>query len=121
MIPALDLRQRAQWWQGTNFDHGVLVIGQAVCGWIPGWMPADVKTLEGGATIIEETRRVFADLRDPMGWTGGHRVENTPFWRTAHEVVDAMTPVAAPGTAGWRGPTCTRSHRMTTKAIRKEP
>ena len=27
-----------------------------------------------------------------MAWIAGHRVENSPFWRTAHEVTDALVP-----------------------------
>jgi hypothetical protein len=31
-----------------------------------------------------------------MDWIDGHRVENSPFWRTAHEVADALTPATSP-------------------------
>jgi len=33
-----------------------------------------------------------SELDDPMSWIAGHRVENSPFWRTAHEVTDALVP-----------------------------
>ncbi len=81
---------------GGAFDHGVLVIGQAVYGWVPDWTATEAATTGGRAAIIEASRNVFADLADPMGWIAGHRVENTPFWRTAHEVADALTPGPGP-------------------------
>lgn len=81
---------------GENIDHGVLVVGHAVYGWIPGWRAAEADAPAGRAAIVAESRSVFAELADPMGWIGGHRVENSPFWRTAHEVVDALTPGPTP-------------------------
>lgn len=75
---------------GAGFDHGVLVVGQAVYGWIPDWAAADATSAAGRAAILDDSRSTFADVDDPMSWISGHRVENSPFWRTAHEVVDAL-------------------------------
>jgi hypothetical protein len=77
---------------GRAFDHGVLVVGQAVYGWLPDWTALDAATAGGRSTILDDTKASFADLPDPMGWIAGHRVENSPFWRTAHEVTDALVP-----------------------------
>ncbi len=82
---------------GANFDRGVLVVGQAVYGWIPDWTAADAVTPEGRSAIVDDSRDVFADRPDPMSWLDGHRVHNSPFWRTVHEVVDELTP----GTGPW--------------------
>ena len=30
-----------------------------------------------------------------MRWIAGHRVENSPFWRTVHEVADRLGPDAS--------------------------
>ncbi len=76
---------------GRNFDHGVLVVGQAVYGWIPDWTAAEARSAPGRAHIVADTKATFADRQDAMSWIAGHRVENSPFWRTAHEVVDALT------------------------------
>ena len=69
---------------GRNFDHGVLVVGQAVYGWIPDWTATDATTAAGRMAILDDTKATFSDLDDPMSWIGGHRVENSPFWRTVH-------------------------------------
>jgi len=68
-----------------------------VYGWITEWTAADTRKPGGVDAIVEDSRRIFADRADSMDWIDGHRVENSPFWRTAHEVVDALTP----GTAPW--------------------
>lgn len=77
---------------GKRFDHGVLVVGQAVYGWIPDWTAADATSAAGRSAILDDSRAVCSDRDDPMSWIAGHRVENTPFWRTAHEVTDALVP-----------------------------
>jgi hypothetical protein len=77
---------------GKAFDHGVLVVGQAVYGWLPDWTALDATSPASRTAILEDTKASFADLDDPMSWIAGHRVENSPFWRTAHEVTDALVP-----------------------------
>ena len=77
---------------GSHFDRGVLVVGQAVYGWLPDWTALDATSAAGRAAILADTKASFADLDDPMSWIAGHRVENSPFWRTAHEVTDALVP-----------------------------
>lgn len=77
---------------GRDFDHGILVVGQAVYGWLPDWSAADATSAAGRTAILDDTKASFADLDDPMSWIAGHRVENSPFWRTAHEVTDAVVP-----------------------------
>lgn len=81
---------------GNNFDQGVLVVGQAVYGWIPDWEPGLAAIAEGRRTVLRDTREACAERDDPMNWIDGHRVENSPFWRTAHEVVDALEPATTP-------------------------
>ena len=77
---------------GSHFDHGVLVVGQAVYGWLPDWTALDATSSAGRAAILADTKASFSELDDPMSWIAGHRVENSPFWRTAHEVTDALVP-----------------------------
>jgi hypothetical protein len=73
---------------GREFDHGILVVGQAVYGWIPDWTAANAQSEAGRSAFLDDTRATFSDRDDPMSWIAGHRVriENSPFWRTAHEV-----------------------------------
>jgi hypothetical protein len=73
-----------------------LVVGQAVYGWITAWTTRDATTSDGVDAIVEDSKRVFAARDDPMDWIDGHRVENSPFWRTTHEVVEALTPGLGP-------------------------
>lgn len=80
---------------GRDFDHGILVVGQAVHGWIPDWTAADATSAAGRSAILDDTRAPCSERDDPMSWIAGHRVENSPFWRTAHEVIDALVPDAA--------------------------
>ena len=77
---------------GRAFDRGVMVVGQAVYGWLPDWTALDAATAGGRSTILNDTKASFADLPDPMSWIEGHRVENSPFWRTTREVADALIP-----------------------------
>lgn len=77
---------------GRDFDHGILVVGQAVYGWIPDWTAAHATTAAGRSAILDDTRTACSDRDNPMSWIAGHRVENSPFWRTAHEVTDALAP-----------------------------
>ena len=81
---------------GRHFDRGVLIVGQAVFGWVTDWVPSEAATAAGRRRILADSRAVFSELADPMQWIDGHRVEHSPFWRTAHEVVDALTPGDAP-------------------------
>lgn len=77
---------------GRDFNRGILVVGQAVYGWIPDWTAADAASPARRLAILSDTRATFSDQDDPMSWIAGHRVENSPFWRTAHEVTDALVP-----------------------------
>lgn len=77
---------------GADFAHGILVVGQAVYGWIPDWTATDATSAAGRSAILDDTRNTFSELDDPMSWIAGHRVENSPFWRTTHEVTDALVP-----------------------------
>lgn len=54
---------------------------------MPDWTAADATSAPGRSAILDDTRATFYDRDDPMGWIEGHRVENSPFWRTAHEVM----------------------------------
>jgi hypothetical protein len=79
---------------GSEFQDGVLAVGQAVYGWVTDWAPADAASASGRAAILPDTKATFAELDDPMSWIAGHRVENSPFWRTVHEVTNALVPDA---------------------------
>jgi hypothetical protein len=77
---------------GREYDRGVMVVGQAVYGWIPDWTAADAASAAGRLAILSDTRATLSGQDDPMSWIAGHRVENSPFWRTTHGVTDALVP-----------------------------
>ena len=72
---------------GAAFDHGVLVVGQAVFGWMGDWTAIDGRDPEARARIMAEAQDPFDGLRDPMGWIDGHRVRTSPYWSVAHQVI----------------------------------
>jgi hypothetical protein len=84
---------------GRAFDGGVLVIGQAVYGWFGDWTAVDAATSTGRTRIIDDAQRLFDDRPDRMDWLDGHRVWNSPFWRVARAVTDALVPGAGPAYA----------------------
>ena len=101
---------------GAAFDHGVLVIGQAVFGWMNGFTAEEARDSAARARTITAAKDPFDGLEDPMGWIDGHRVRTSPFWSVARQVTDALAPGASPsGSAGSHGQTSTRSRQTTAK------
>lgn len=76
---------------GGNYNGDLLVVGQAVFGWIPQWRPRDLRTDRGIARILDETRAPLNDRDDPMSWitTSSHR--GSPFWRAIRLIADGRT------------------------------
>jgi len=70
----------------------LLVVGQAVFGWIPDWRVADLGTPSGRAAILRETQLACYELADPMSWIEEHRVRSSPFWRMVRRTVEALWP-----------------------------
>ena len=81
---------------GSAFDRGVLVVGQAVFGWMGNWTAHDARDSATRGQIIANAQNPFPDLDDPMAWIDGHRVRTSPFWSVARQVTDALTPGEAP-------------------------
>lgn len=81
---------------GSRFERGVLVVGQAVYGWYGDWTASDAFDSRKRLRIIEEAQALFADRPDRMDWIDGHRVWNSPFWRVAREVTEAVSPGDGP-------------------------
>lgn len=81
---------------GAAFDHGVLVVGQAVYGWMNSWTAQEVREANVRERVIGEAKNPFPDLKDPMAWIDGHHARTSPFWTVAHQVTDALSPGRAP-------------------------
>ena len=81
---------------GSGFDHGVLLVGQAVFGWFGDWTATDAVDPRRRQEIYRDARDLFADRPDRMDWIEGNRVWNSPFWRVAREVTDAVVPGRGP-------------------------
>ena len=70
-------------------DRRLLVVGQAVFGWIPRWTMDQLNTASGIERVIEESAAVFYDREDPMEWIVGNRARSSPFWRVVRRLVEA--------------------------------
>jgi hypothetical protein len=81
---------------GGRFDRGVLMVGQAVFGWEGNWTAAEAADVATREQIIGDARGVSTDRPDRMNWIDGHRVWNSPFWRVARDVTDAVAPGDGP-------------------------
>jgi hypothetical protein len=75
---------------GGNYRGELLVVGQAVFGWIPRWDLGDLRDDPGLERILKETRAALNERKDPMSWieTNSHR--GSPFWRTVRLVSDNL-------------------------------
>ncbi len=69
---------------GAAFDGGVLVVGQAVFGWMNTWTATEAHDPGERAQIIAEAKNPFPHLRDPMSWIDGHHARISPFWTVAN-------------------------------------
>lgn len=70
---------------------GLLVVGQAVNGWIPEWSVDDLSTREGEARVLDDVSGVCMDRHDPMSWIATNRVRRSPFWRVVRGVTERWT------------------------------
>jgi hypothetical protein len=75
---------------GAYEPGGLLVVGQAVYGWVPGWHVSDLASDAGIERILEETRSVYRDRPDPMDWIATNRVRSSPFWRVVRRVAESL-------------------------------
>lgn len=71
-----------------NASDRLLVVGQAVFGWVPTWRPDDVAYEDGVSRVLRASQAVFCDLPDSMQWIAGSRARSSPFWRTVKTIVD---------------------------------
>lgn len=79
---------------GTAEPH-VLIVGQAVYGWIPTWRAASLEQPSALEAILRETQSVCYERTDPMDWIVENRVRASPFWRTVRLIIEALIPATA--------------------------
>jgi hypothetical protein len=72
---------------GGSYEQDLLVVGQAVFGWVPDWHLPDLRRGGGEDRILEATRLPMNDRADPMSWIAGSPNRTSPFWRTVKLVV----------------------------------
>jgi hypothetical protein len=75
---------------GSAYD-GTVIVGQALRGWADKFPASSFRTPDGRARAIE-TARERPDRAEPMDWIATHHVKNSPFWRTARLLVEALEP-----------------------------
>jgi len=83
---------------GGSCTGDLLVVGQAVFGWIPEWQLGDLGSDEGIARVLDETRAPLNDRADPMSWIATNPSRRSPFWRAVHLIADGL---AGGSTSTW--------------------
>ena len=88
---------------GRASKNGVLLVGQAVFGWVNDWDVAQAATPEGRRAILDETKTAMTNRDDHMDWVATNPYRTSPWWRAACHVVDQLTPGPEPwySRLGW--------------------
>lgn len=85
---------------GGNYSGDLLVVGQAVFGWIPRWDLGDLGDDSGLEGVLRDTRLQLNERVDPMSWIATNSHRNSPFWRAVQLVSDSVA--SDPG-GSWHG------------------
>jgi len=80
---------------GGNYRRDLLVVGQAVYGWIPRWTIGDIADDHGLERILEWTRSALNERADPMSWIADSSHRGSPFWRAARLISDNLSGATA--------------------------
>lgn len=75
---------------GGHYVGDLLVVGQAVFGWIPRWQLSDLETDSGVQRVLTETRLPLNERADPMSWIATNSHRSSPFWRAVSLISDAL-------------------------------
>jgi hypothetical protein len=87
----------AHWPHVGSAYRGLLVLGQALNGWVIDWDPAALATAEGRERILEDAAAVHAELDEPMSWVPTNkRVRISSFWNFMERLADAANPGPEP-------------------------
>src|SRR5690242_1308684 len=86
----------------THWPHvgsayrGLVIVGQAVCGWGDDRRAAELQASAVRKELVADIRR-RAEVPEPIEWIAGHERERTPFWRTMRTFAETLEPeIAAP-------------------------
>lgn len=88
----IDVTLTSHWPLVGTAPRRVLVIGQAVFGWIPSWRAEYLSTVAGMEEVLAETQRACYERPDPMDWIVENRVRSSPFWRTVRLTIERLYP-----------------------------
>jgi hypothetical protein len=83
----------------THWPHvgsayrGLVIVGQAVYGWADDCQASDLRSADKRAEMIASVRS-RVDKPEPLDWIETHPRRNTPFWKVARLVVEALEPDA---------------------------
>jgi hypothetical protein len=75
---------------GSSY-RGLVIVGQAVFGWADDCRAADLHVATNRAAMIDSIRS-RVDKPEPLDWIGSHARRNTPFWKVARLVAEALEP-----------------------------
>jgi hypothetical protein len=87
-----DVTLTSHWPLVGTAPRRVLVIGQAVFGWIPSWHASRLSTPAGVDEILAETLLACYEREDPMDWIVENRARASPFWRTVLVMIERLYP-----------------------------
>lgn len=75
---------------GGNYSGDLLVVGQAVFGWIPRWDLRDLGEDRGLERVLEDTRSPLNERADPMSWIATNSHRGSPFWRVVRLISENL-------------------------------
>jgi len=87
-----DIRLTSHWPLLGTAPRRLLIVGQAVFGWIPNWSIADVATEAGITRVVTDTQSACYERSDPMNWILENRARSSPFWRATRHLVESTFP-----------------------------
>jgi len=83
-------------WPHVGSDYrGLVVVGQAVFGWPDDCQAIQLQSPASRAQLIQSIRG-RAERPEPLDWIATHPVRNSPFWKVARGVAEALEPAPTP-------------------------
>lgn len=106
---------------GGSYAGDLLVVGQAVFGWIPQWCLGDLRTDQGITRVLDETRTPLNDRDDPMSWIATNSHRSSPFWRAVRLIADSRTDGSTTwhSRIAWTKPLSGGSQRSARQSVRR--
>lgn len=107
---------------GSAYDGSLLIVGQALRGWVDKWVASEVATSEGRARVLAAVRAQAVSRAEPLGWVPTQvKVRNSPSGCSRAILPRHLFRALRLGTPSTPGQPCTRWRRKTRRTIRPDP